>query len=424
MKGRRLIRVFEYDRLKMGQVEGEVEFDQSDLLALQHLHADQDQYFDLIHNGVRFKNYVGVLHMPRLTIEILPKADRHPDTSEQAKDDWRNLLIEMLRISGLSKVGSVGKAHQRLRNNTLLELYLRHFINECDEVLRRGLVKTYRRQKANVGALKGRLIFASHVRENSVRRDRFFTEHQVYDQGHLANHVLLEALQVVQRVAVSADLRSKASRLLLRFPELPQGRVLNAATFERLGSGRKLAHYQDALGLAKLILLNFSPDLRQGENDVLAILFDMNMLWERFIYRVLLRGLGNRGYKVSYQNAKRFWNMRLVKPDLVLSCPDGQKVVIDTKWKLLREGRPKDADLKQMFVYNMYWKTSKSILLYPGERSWSGPWGRFHEGMPQIVSDSEDPAHFCKVATLKVWEHSDGRLKLSPSLADQVLEFT
>lgn len=51
---------------------------------------------------------------------------------------------------------------------------------------------------------------------------------------------------------------------------------------------------------------------------------------------------------------------RLVKPDLVLTSPQGERIVIDTKWKLIRDGRPSDADLKQMFVYNLYWKTDRS----------------------------------------------------------------
>ena len=416
--------MFEYERLKLGQIVGDVKFEHQDLEALQRIHAAQDLYFDLIHNGVRFKNYVGVLHLSRLTIEILPKADNHTDASEEGKDGWRNLLIDMLRISGLSKVGSVSKAHQRLRNNTLLELYLRHFLDECDEVLRRGMVKTYRRQRGNVGALKGQLVFSTHLRQNIVRRDRFFTEHQVYDHGHLANHVLHAALEVVDRIAVNAELRSTARRLLLRFPEMPKTPTIQASTFDKLAGGRKLEHYRDALGLAKLILLNFSPDLRRGEDDVLAILFDMNVLWERFIYRILQRGLAESGYKVSYQNAKRFWNNRKVKPDLVLTTPHGEDIVIDTKWKVIRDGRPSDADLKQMFVYNLYWKTDRSILLYPGAETWSGEWGRFHEGKPRPDVEAEDVYHYCKVATLKVWEKTEGAPALNRSLAQDILGFT
>ena len=229
----------------------------------------------------------------------------------------------------------MSKAHQR-SGTTPSWSCTSGILDECDEVLRRGMVKTYRRQRGNVGALKGQLVFAAHLRQNIVRRDRFFTEHQVYDHGHLANHVLHEALNVVDRIAVSAELRSTARRLLLRFPKMPKTPPIQASTFDRLGGGRKLEHYRDALGLAKLILLNFSPDLRRGEDDVLAILFDMNVLWERFIYRILQRDLGDSGYKVSYQNAKKFWNTRLVKPDLVLITPLDEKIVIDTKWKLIR----------------------------------------------------------------------------------------
>ena len=190
---------------------------------------------------------------------------------------------------------------------------------------------------------------------------------------------------VVDRIAVNAELRSTARRLLLRFPKMPKTPPIQASTFDRLGGGRKLEHYRDALGLAKLILLNFSPDLRRGEDDVLAILFDMNVLWERFIYRILQRDLGDSGYKVSYQNAKKFWNTRLVKPDLVLITPLDEKIVIDTKWKLIRDGRPSDADLKQMFVYNLYWKTDRSHCpLVAGAETWSGDWGRFYEGKPRL----------------------------------------
>ena len=259
-------------------------------------------YFDLIHNGVQFKNYVGVLHMQRLTIEILPKADNHPSDEAEIKQAWSSLLIEMLRISGLSKVGSVGKAHQRLRNNSLLELYLHHFLNECEEVLRIGLVKSYRRDSGNVAALKGQILFNKQIQNNLIRKDRMYTRHQVYDHDHLVNHVLFEALKIVERLSVNSSMKSRARALYPISRRLNRTQRSMRTTINRIAITRKLHHYEDALGLAKLILLNFSPDLRRGTEDVLAILFDMNMLWERFIFRSLQRGLKDDGYKVSYQN--------------------------------------------------------------------------------------------------------------------------
>ena len=40
-------------------------------------------------------------------------------------------------------------------------------------------------------------------------------------------------------------------------------------------------------------------------------------------------------------------------------------VVLDTKWKVPRNGLPTDEDLKQMYVYNLQFGGSRSILVYP-----------------------------------------------------------
>jgi 5-methylcytosine-specific restriction enzyme subunit McrC len=37
----------------------------------------------------------------------------------------------------------------------------------------------------------------------------------------------------------------------------------------------------------------------------------------------------------------------------------------NAKWKVLKVDKPFDADIKQMFVYNLHYDTALSILLYP-----------------------------------------------------------
>ena len=49
----------------------------------------------------------------------------------------------------------------------------------------------------------------------------------------------------------------------------------------------------------------------------------------------------------------------------MLTNPQDQNIVIDTKWKTPDGFIPSDNDLKQMFVYNEYWKAQHGILLYP-----------------------------------------------------------
>lgn len=414
MAAQRIIRCFEFDKLQAGREYDGVNFVEGDLEALQRAHTHHELYYDLIHHGIRFKQYVGVIQVGGLTIEILPKADKRTDAD---KEGWQDLLKEMLHISGLRKVGAISKAQLKLRHHTLLDVYIAHFLSECEDILRRGLVKTYRRQKGQVRALKGRLLFADQIRHNAMRQDRMYTEHQVYDYGHLVNHILVAALEVLQRVVPNQEMRGQIARLLIRFPELGPRPAINAAAFARIVSSRKLTHYEEALGMAKLILLNYSPDVRRGSEDVLAILFDMNLLWELFVYRILKRGEAAGGYKVSAQNQKRFWNSRRIRPDLVITWDDGRCTVVDTKWKLVDDFRPSDPDLKQMYAYNMYWQTRQSVLLYPGVHSDGSDWGQFHEGLPM----ASDPGNECKVVTCRIWEEKEGRVALKQDLAKELL---
>ena len=131
---------------------------------------------------------------------------------------------------------------------------------------------------------------------------------------------------------------------------------------------------------------------------MLAILFDMNMLWERFIYRILQRVPVELATRCPTKTPSDFGTPDWSNP--ILSSKLHRVKVIDTKWKLIRDGRPSDADLKQMFVYNLYWKTDRNVLLYPGVETWSGDWGRFYEGKPHLKS-KPTMSIVCKVATSK-----------------------
>ena len=55
-------------------------------------------------------------------------------------------------------------------------------------------------------------------------------------------------------------------------------------TFSRIPKNRKTAPYKTALGIARLIILNYVPNASMGVEKMLAILFNMNSLWEEYIF--------------------------------------------------------------------------------------------------------------------------------------------
>ena len=111
----------------------------------------------------------------------------------------------------------------------------------------------------------------------------------------------------------------------------------------------------------------------------------------------------------------KFWNNKLIKPDIVLKKEiDGteQTFIIDTKWKLIDSNKPSDNDLKQMYVYNMYWDSFKSILLYPTNTEQITEYGKFHKG--------RDEDNLCKLGFLKVYEGLSDNIKLKESIYKEI----
>ena len=119
-----------------------------------------------------------------------------------------------------------------------------------------------------------------------------------------------------------------------------------------------------------MFLENIYATLNAGATKIYSMLFDMNLLYETFIYRAALTAFGNRvtyqrkaGYVVSRDaDAKRFICMR---PDLTVKANDVTEIIIDTKWKIPNKFA-KESDIYQMNAYSTSSnKVSKVVLLYP-----------------------------------------------------------
>ncbi len=329
------------------------------------------KYFTLLPFGVRFNQYVGVIQVGNLTIEILPKIERH--SQEGNIGCWRKVLIDMLQECRWMKLVTNDNASLKFRSNSILEAYLSIFVSECEQLCRLGLIKKYRAEEGNVLALKGKLLTGKNIQKNLIHQERFFTRHQVYDKNNIYNQILFKALEVVSEINKSSLLKDRIEGLFLSFPEMSKIKV-TSQTFERLTFDRKTESYRQAISIAAMLLLNYRPDISSGKNKVLAILFDMNDLWEEYIYRQLLKHKPDH-WIISAQNPRAFWQSesvnypKIVKPDIVIldetTC---KQMIIDTKWKIPDDNIPGDNDLKQMFVYNEYWSGKTAILLYPSSK--------------------------------------------------------
>ncbi len=336
--------------------------------------------------GIKFCQYVGVITVKDLTIYVLPKADK--DAKEETENEklWQGRLTFMLLQVYKLNVQTTSPANLQWRPNVLLNIFLKKFLDEVAVLLNRGLIKTYRKTDGNRTALKGKLLFNKQIAYNCVHQERFYVRYTTYDYNHILNRIIRQALLAICDITNSSDIKGRATSTLFNFPELDEIAV-TPELFSRLIFDRKSEDYRNVIKLAEMILLNYSPDLHHGSNHVWTLMFDMNKLWEEFVFVTLRRKLTS--YNVSEQDSRLFWKRtdpnrsktKTVRADIVISNEEGC-FVLDTKWKTPydKDSNGKldisDSDLHQMYVYSHIYKKDKGktsvekevkrvALLYP-----------------------------------------------------------
>ncbi|WP_339890227.1 restriction endonuclease [uncultured Flavobacterium sp.] len=394
------IQVFEYSSLQYGVEYHNVLFKETHFNALVKLNElHKNKYFTIGYKKIIFKQYVGVIQVDGLTIEILPKIDN--DTKSEAV--WQNALIEMLQVTKKLKVQKVGNAHVKKQQIHLLDIYFEWFLNEVQLLLHQGLIKQYYKETSNVKALKGKLEFAGHIAKNLVHKERFFTTHQVYDKDHLVHQILGQALYIIAQLSKGNYLYNRCKTVQLDFPEVTSIKA-NDTTFSKIPKSRKTAPYETALAIARLIILNYAPNVSSGNEKMLALLFDMNSLWEEYIL-IRLKQAADNDVTIYGQNSTGFWNGISIRPDIVIEKDKGESketYIIDTKWKNIDYVMPSTHDLRQMFVYNKYWDSKKAMLLYPSNDT--------KEFESKSFIDFEDQEHGCALGKVSIFKDNKGTL--------------
>lgn len=407
---KRVISRYEHDVVRSPR-----EISQPQFAALARYHeSTQSKCFSLGYNSIKLNQYVGVIQVGDTVIEVLPKIDRTPDYDGYPR--WRRTLLEMLEVCHKITPRDVGSAHQTTRHHSLLDIILDRYLGLVSILLQQGMVRRYIDNECNVSALKGRILFSQHLSRNLIRPDRWYTHHTIYDRNHQLHGMLKRAVEIAYESG-SSHVRHRARLIAQEFADYdsftPTQKYMG-----RLRFNRKTERYRGAVDMAWLIIRSYTPDFFAGGNPVIALMFDMNRLYEETVYHLLATYC--RRYRnsvdVSFKNGTEFWQSMRLQPDIILKS-GSTTVVIDTKWKRPSKDLPSANDLRQVFTYNLYYGSNQAVLLYPGNTDRLGRDGTFR---PTVTIPEH--VHSCQVrfATLN---DTDGHLssEFAPALLSDLI---
>ena len=275
--------------------------------------------------------------------------------------------------------------------------------------MRKGLHKVYNAKKGELSTLKGRLLLQRQLALQAKASHKFATEYLEYNHLSYCNCLIWKTLELLGKVALQNKVHHQRLQLLQQLPFNAKS-DFNLIPWEELLLDRQTQDYQKALSWARLIWESGIPNNKPGKNEVVAFLVDMNLVFEKYIFNKIKRASLNI-CTVTGQRNKLFWKNRQLRPDILIHYK-GETIVLDTKWKILKKAEPSIQDLRQLYVYNQYFKATKGILLFPAsnELQTEGP-------IPFESINDEQPAQYCQLYFTNVVEH--GRLK--KNIGEQLL---
>lgn len=322
------------------------------------------------YRSIKFRSFCGVIQAGSLLVEVLPKI---------ADDDGfdRALLLRMVALASDLPLAGLDADRLALQQHSLLLALVRWFCDELARQLHQGMVKTYVTESDALSSIRGRWRPQVDALQHAGRPDRMQCEFDELTANNAYNQVLKAALRRVMPLARrSEELSRKVSQLLGWMADVDD-RAVHVGELDGLTMNRLTQRYARALMMARWFLSSQAPDLKQGRSDGLALLFDMNVLFQRtlgaLIRRVLPAGLhlreeGPRRHLATDQMGQRQFQMR---PDLCILRGDDVLAIADGKWKLLdveQEGGRygvAQADAYQLHAYASSYRCSRVALWYP-----------------------------------------------------------
>lgn len=306
----------------------------------------------------------GIIAAQGISLEILPKL----------KDDdgaLRATLVRMLAVAFDVPLSEGQIAGLGTQDNDLLDVFVSLFITRLTQQVQAGLVRAYVPEEDVLPKLRGNLDLRQQMQRRAIDPSRLHCRFDEFSENTPLNRLFKTCLLRVNSFVRSEPLRRKITSLTERFAEIPQSR---APLKERIVWNRMNERFHDAHALARMLLEAEWQNTTSGNVTGLALLFPMNLLFERYVARWLQKVLPTGSVSVQRRKHTLLQHGAYpLIPDIVIETDDGP-LIVDTKWKDLGDHTGSDpvvsqADLYQLASYGAVYGASRVILLYPGMAS-------------------------------------------------------
>lgn len=360
-----------YDWIYVGDKENELsESEFEDLL--RYLNDKKDNFktgiIDVKYKKLRLINYVGIISIQNVVIEIVPKISL---SNDREKD--REVLLQMLSKCTKLPFSINESLSLNLKNYNLIELLAKFFIENLGQQINRGMYLEYVNKEENLNVIKGKLLLSNHIKKNHSNKVKAYCGYDEYSENNFLNLVFKTACTIILRKINNDDVKNDVKRILSLLVDVDLNYIDNNKLL-KYKFHRQNERFKEAYEFAKLILLNMSMENTKRNDSAFSMLFEINTLYEEYIGNIVSQLWNNSSRDSTLQDKGKYLLNNILsykgnfelKPDIVLKDIDNKyEIIIDTKWKDV-DSSIKSSDIYQMYAYiTRYTNAKRCILLYP-----------------------------------------------------------
>ena len=312
------------------------------------------------------------------TLEILPKIDGLDEGDDQSRGRIRERLVNMLAVALDLDIAVGAEAELGWQKQDLLEILIGVFTRKLMDAVRRGMPRRYVGCEDDLPALRGRLDLTRQFTKLAANPGRLACRYDALSPDIALNQIMKAAVLRLARIARTMGNRRRLSELEFAYAGVASVPIA-ALRWNEIVLDRTNSQWRALLGLARLLLGDRFQTSSRGNEVGFSLLFEMNVLFEAYIGRMMQRALQGSELSAHLQGgrlhclidtesgAQRFQT----RPDIIVRRGREIVQIIDTKWKRIapRIDDPKQgvsqSDVYQMMAYNRVYDCPRLSLLYP-----------------------------------------------------------
>lgn len=321
-------------------------------------------------HGIKTKSWVGVIKYKNLHLEILPKlisedANNDKKISEEERSIILKNLIFMLSYTKNLDIKTNDNAKLSTEKNPFIEILIREFATSLFEALKCLTPKRYVREEENLNYLKGKIKFSENIRYNCTNQAKFYCEYDEFSENNLLNQLFLFVSICLYNIS-NNNYNKKILKLIINYYSDISFVRFDKCKVRKIKLTRNQELFKKPFNLAKMFVEQTSVDLSKNKFENITLVWDMNKLFEEFIFELIKRKIPD--CQVKAQKTKRLLirnkeTRRDTKVDIFVKNP---KVIIDTKYKKFTDFDDiSSADIYQVTTYCLLHNYNRAILLYP-----------------------------------------------------------